>query len=129
MSPLSASPIIKNFIVTGKSSRPTYLDISAEGVEFRSADNIWGKEIPAVQAVLDGEKTQSLSAGGTLAWIMEATEKGLIDTDLKFGSPDGIEQVLKNIAYGRNIGRDMAMGTRYLSEKYGGKEFAIQIFF
>lgn len=58
---------------------------------------------------------------------MEATEKGLIDTDLKFGSPDGIEQVLKNIAYGRNIGRDMAMGTRYLSEKYGGKEFAIQI--
>jgi len=129
LSPLSASPIIKNFIVTGKSSRPTYLDISAEGVEFRSADNIWGKEIPAVQAVLDGEKTQSLSAGGTLAWVMEATGKGLIDTDLKFGSPDGIEQVLKNIAYGRNIGRDMAMGTRYLSEKYGGKEFAIQIFF
>ena len=69
----------------------------------------------------------TISAGGTLAWVMEATEKGLIDSDLKFGSPDGVEQALEDIAYGRNLGKEMAMGTRYMSEKYGGKAFAIQI--
>jgi len=69
----------------------------------------------------------TISAGGTLAWVMEATEKGLIDTDLTFGSSDGVEQALEDMAYRRNMGQDMAMGTRYLSEKYGGKEFAIQI--
>jgi aldehyde:ferredoxin oxidoreductase len=69
----------------------------------------------------------TISAGGTLAWVMEATDKGLIDSDLKFGSPDGIEKALEDIAYGRNLGRDMAMGSRHMSEKYGGKEFAIQI--
>ena len=40
---------------------------------------------------------------------------------------DGIEQALEDIAYGRNLGGDMAMGSRHMSEKYGGKEFAIQI--
>ena len=69
----------------------------------------------------------TISAGGTLAWVMEATEKGLIDTDLKFGSPDGITEALEDIAYGRNLGKEMAMGSRHMSEKYGGKEFAIQI--
>jgi len=69
----------------------------------------------------------TISAGGTLAWVMEATENGFIDTDLKFGSPDGIEQALEDIVYGRNLGREMAMGSRYLSEKYGGEEFALQI--
>lgn len=69
----------------------------------------------------------TISAGGTLAWAMEATDKGLIDTDLKFGSPDGVEQTLEDIAYGRNSGREIAMGSRYMSEKYGGEEFAVQV--
>ncbi|PIE67633.1 MAG: aldehyde ferredoxin oxidoreductase [Deltaproteobacteria bacterium] len=69
----------------------------------------------------------TISAGGTLAWAMEATEKGIIDTGLKFGSPDGVEQALEDIAYVRDFGRDLAKGTRSLAKKYGGQEFAIQI--
>ncbi len=69
----------------------------------------------------------TISAGGTLAWVMEATEKGLVDTTLKFGSPQGVEQALEDMAHGRGFGKEMAMGTRYLAEKYRGKEFAIHI--
>ncbi len=69
----------------------------------------------------------TISAGGTLAWVMEATEKGLVETNLKFGSPEGVEQALEDMAYGRGFGREMARGSRYLSEKYRGREFAIHI--
>ncbi|MBS1237739.1 MAG: Aldehyde ferredoxin oxidoreductase, partial [Deltaproteobacteria bacterium] len=36
----------------------------------------------------------TISAGGTLAWVMEAAQRGLVQSDLKFGSPDGISQAL-----------------------------------
>jgi len=69
----------------------------------------------------------TITAGGTLAWAMEATEKGLIQTDLKFGSPQGVLKMLQDIAYTRGIGKDLSMGSREASKKYGGEDFAIQV--
>jgi len=69
----------------------------------------------------------TISAGGTLAWVMEAGEKGLIDTKLKFGSTKGITEALEDIGHGRGFGKEMGMGTRWLSDKYGGKDFALNV--
>ncbi|MFH1320649.1 MAG: aldehyde ferredoxin oxidoreductase family protein [Bacteroidota bacterium] len=69
----------------------------------------------------------TISAGNTIGWVMEATEKGLVKSDLKFGSPGGVAGILKDIAYGNGLGKDIALGTRSLSEKYGGKDFAIHV--
>jgi aldehyde:ferredoxin oxidoreductase len=69
----------------------------------------------------------TISTGVTLSYVMEAGEKGLIETDLKFGSVDGIYKTIEDIAYRRNLGNELANGTRWLSEKYGGKEFALQV--
>ncbi len=69
----------------------------------------------------------TISTAGTLAWTMEATERGLIQTGLKFGSPEGVSQTLLDIAHMKGIGRDLAMGSRWLSKRYGGEEFAIQV--
>ncbi|MFO8048423.1 MAG: aldehyde ferredoxin oxidoreductase family protein [Desulfosudaceae bacterium] len=69
----------------------------------------------------------TISAGGTLAWVMEATEKGLVDSDLKFGSVEGIARALRDIAAGQGFGREMGLGSKVLSEKYGGTDFAIQV--
>ena len=69
----------------------------------------------------------TISAAGTIAWVMEATEKGLVDTKLKFGSPNGVSDALRDIAYMKGFGKDMALGTRALSKKYGGEDFAIQV--
>ncbi len=69
----------------------------------------------------------TISAGSTLAWVMEASEKGLIKSNLKFGSTEGVSEALYDIAYGRGLGKDMAAGVRALSQKYGGEEFAIHV--
>ena len=69
----------------------------------------------------------TISAGSILAWCMEAGEKELIPTDLKFGAIAGIEQALVDMAHRTGFGNEMADGTRALSEKYGGRDFAIQI--
>jgi len=69
----------------------------------------------------------TISAGATLAWVMEAGGKGLVKTDLKFGSPGGIADQLRAIAHRRDQGDEFANGTRWLSQKYGGREFAIHV--
>ncbi|MDX1286108.1 MAG: aldehyde ferredoxin oxidoreductase C-terminal domain-containing protein, partial [Draconibacterium sp.] len=69
----------------------------------------------------------TISTGGVLAWAMEATEKGLLKSDLEFGKADNIEQTILDIAHRKGLGDDLANGTRKLAEKYGGKEFAMQV--
>ena len=69
----------------------------------------------------------TISAGATLSWVMEAGGKRLIKTDLKFGSPEGIADQLINIAHRRDQGDELANGTRWLSQKYGGQDFAIHV--
>lgn len=69
----------------------------------------------------------TISAGGTIAWAMEATEKGLFNSTLKFGSPDGVAEVLTDIAHMKGIGGDLGMGSRFCAKKYGGEDFAIHV--
>lgn len=69
----------------------------------------------------------TISTAGTLAWAMEATEKGLFPSPLRFGCADGIDEALHDIAARRGLGAELALGSRRLSERYGGAEFAIQV--
>ena len=69
----------------------------------------------------------TISVGNIIAWVMEATEKGLVKSDLKFGSPNGVDKIITDMALSKGLGKDMALGVKALSEKYGGKEFAIQV--
>ncbi len=69
----------------------------------------------------------TISAGATLSYYMEAGEKGLVSTKLEFGSPGGVSEALYDIARRHEIGDELADGTRRLSKKYGGKEFAVQV--
>ena len=75
---------------------------------------------------LDELGMDTISCGGTLAWAMEANEKGLWDNGLHFGQTDGMEKLFEDIAFRRGIGAELAEGSKRLSEKYGGKDFAIQ---
>ncbi|MBR1456054.1 MAG: aldehyde ferredoxin oxidoreductase family protein [Oscillospiraceae bacterium] len=74
---------------------------------------------------LDELGMDTISTAGTLAWAMEANEKGLWKNGLSFGEVDGLSQVFDDIAHRRGIGAELAEGSKRLSEKYGGKEFAI----
>ncbi len=69
----------------------------------------------------------TMTTGSVLGWAMEAGEKGIFDTELKFGNPDGVSEAITQIANKIGKGKDLCQGTRRLAEKFGGTDFAIQI--
>ncbi len=81
--------------------------------------NRWNNE-------LDELGMDTISCASTIAYAMEANEKGLWPNGLNFGETDGLSSLFEDIAYTRGLGAELALGSKRLSEKYGGKEFAIQ---
>ena len=75
--------------------------------------------------IMNDAGMDTISAGGTIAWAMEAGEKGLRKTELFFDNHDNISRILEDIAYRRGEGAELAEGSMRLSAKYGGKDFAI----
>ncbi len=75
--------------------------------------------------LLDELGLDAISAANTIAWAMEANEKGLWDNGLRFGSVEELSAVFEDIAHRRGIGNELAEGSKRLSDKYGGKEFAM----
>lgn len=74
---------------------------------------------------LDELGMDTISTANTIAWAMEANEKGLWDNGLEFGKTENLSQVFEDIAFRRGIGNELAEGSKRLSEKYGGKEYAM----
>ena len=74
---------------------------------------------------LDELGMDTISTANTIAWAMEANEKGLWDNGLQFGSVEELSAIFDDIAHRRGIGDELAEGSKRLSEKYGGKEFAM----
>jgi aldehyde:ferredoxin oxidoreductase len=74
-----------------------------------------------------------ISCGSTLAYATEAFEKGLItekDTGgmkLAWNQPQTLLDLVEKTARREGIGNDLAEGSRAMSEKYGGKEFAVHV--
>ncbi len=83
------------------------------------------KKILEWNDLLDELGMDTISAANTIAWAMEANEKGLWDNGLAFGSVEGLSAVFEDIAHRRGIGDELAEGSKRLSDKYGGKEFAM----
>ena len=74
---------------------------------------------------LDELGLDTISTANTVAYAMEANEKGLWDNGLKFGSVEELSAIFDDIAHRRGLGDELAEGSKRLSEKYGGKEFAM----
>lgn len=77
----------------------------------------------------------TISLGDTIAFAMEAYEKGILsskDTDgleLIWGNDDALIELIEKIAFREGIGNDLAEGTKRFSEKInaGSEEFALHI--
>ena len=74
---------------------------------------------------LDELGMDTISTANTIAWAMEANETGLWNNGLKFGSLEDLSALFEDIAHRRGLGDELAEGSKRLSEKYGGKEFAM----
>ncbi len=76
---------------------------------------------------LDEYGMDTISFSGTVAFAMELKEKGMADLGLEFGKIDNISQLIEDIALRRGVGDELAEGSRWLAEKYGGTDFAINV--
>ncbi|MBN2657891.1 MAG: aldehyde ferredoxin oxidoreductase family protein [Spirochaetales bacterium] len=103
---------------------PEYETIGMFGSNIENFDpdkiGIWNEEMNELGI-------DTISAGGTMAWAMEAAEKGIRPSELKFGEPENISSLLKDIAYRKGEGAELAEGSKKLSEIYGGTGFAIHV--
>lgn len=67
----------------------------------------------------------TISAAATIAFAMELKEQGKADFGVEFGRADNLSDILHKIAGREGIYSELANGTKWLSEKYGGREYAI----
>jgi len=69
----------------------------------------------------------TISAGATIACAMELTERGLLDSDLRFGRADLLLPTLEDIAYRRDLGDVLAEGSARLAESCGAPELSMSV--
>lgn len=69
----------------------------------------------------------TISAGSTIACAMELTEKGYLDSDLRFGRADLLAPALEDLAARRGLGAELAEGSRRLAERYGAPELSMSV--
>ncbi|MEG1584850.1 MAG: aldehyde ferredoxin oxidoreductase C-terminal domain-containing protein, partial [Anaerovorax sp.] len=111
-----------------------YGDAICEGPEYESlavagpnAGNRDPESIIKFNQVADNMGLDTISAGDTIIWAMEMTEKGIHDFGIKFGEIDKMIDYLGLIARREGVGADLAVGVKRASEKFGGEDFAMQV--
>ena len=103
---------------------PEYESIAVAGPNVCNTDAI---KILKSNKVADDMGLDTISAGDTIAWAMEMTERGIYDFGIHFGEIDKYIEYLELMARGEGIGAELALGVKKLSEKYGGKDFAMHV--
>jgi aldehyde:ferredoxin oxidoreductase len=70
----------------------------------------------------------TISMGVTISCAMELQEKGMFPYDeIKFGNEDILVELVKKTAVRKEVGNDLAEGSRLLAEKYGSPETAMHV--
>lgn len=67
----------------------------------------------------------TISLASTIAFAMELKENGLADFDVSFGNSDNLAEIVEKIARREGKYSELANGSKWLSEQYGGKEYAM----
>ena len=69
----------------------------------------------------------SISAGVTIAFAMYLTDRGIGDFNIKWGESERVKELLKDIAYRRGLGEELAEGVRFVGRKYGVENLAAHV--
>ena len=67
----------------------------------------------------------TISTGSTIGCAMELAEHGLIDSSLRFGRGDLLHETIRDIAYRRNLGDELAEGSYRFADSYNASEYSM----
>ena len=108
--------------------------VEGEGPEFETTwafgaqcgiDNL--AAIIEANSICNDLGLDTISAGSTIACAMELTERGLLDSDLRFGRADLLAPTLEAMGARRDLGADLAEGSARLAKKYGAPELSMSV--
>jgi aldehyde:ferredoxin oxidoreductase len=103
-----------------------------EGPEFESTWALGAQcgidDLPAIieaNGLCNDLGLDTISVGSTIACAMELSEKGYLDSDLRFGRAEQLAPTIEAIACRYDIGADLADGSLRLATKYGHPELSM----
>jgi aldehyde:ferredoxin oxidoreductase len=115
-----------NYVEKGKArvEGPEYETIALCGSSIGNSDI---EKLIQINAVCDDLGIDTISTGGVIAYMMEATEKGIHDFGIRFGEIEKALDLIEKIAFKKGIGAEAALGSKSLAATYGGEEYTIQV--
>src|SRR5512134_877518 len=106
--------------------------VEGEGPEFETTWAFGAQcgidDLPAiieVNSLCNDLGLDTISVGSTIACAMELSERGYLDSDLRFGRADQLAPAIEAIACRSDIGADLADGSLRLATKYGHPELSM----
>jgi aldehyde:ferredoxin oxidoreductase len=94
---------------------PEYETVAAFG-SLQLNDNL--EAIVELNYLLNDLGMDTISAGVTIAFAMWMSEKGIGDFKVKWGDVERVKELIKDIAYRKGVGNELAEGVRFLERKY-----------
>ena len=115
-----------NYVKMGKSEveGPEYETLALCGSNCGIGDM---EAVIEFNRLCDDHCLDTISAGNTVAFAMELTEKGIHDFGIRFGDVEKYLTMPTLIATRQGIGADLALGVKKMAEKFGGRDFAMEI--
>lgn len=108
--------------------------VEGEGPEFESTWAFGAQcgidDLPAIieaNSLCNDLGLDTISAGSTIACAMELSEKGYLDSDLRFGRADLLARCVEDMAYCRDLGAEMSAGSLRLATKFGHPELSMSV--
>ncbi|MHA2175720.1 MAG: aldehyde ferredoxin oxidoreductase family protein [Candidatus Hodarchaeales archaeon] len=130
-------------IACGKTTRfneGKYKGLEVDGPEYETTALLGAScglndlgAIAKANEICDDLGLDTITAGGTIAFAMEANSKGILNQDeiedLKFGNDDAVHSMLHHIAYQKGIGALFSQGSLVAAKKLneGSSGYAIQV--
>ena len=108
----------------GEGEGPEYETLWAFGAQCGIDD------LPAIieaNSICNDLGLDTISAGSTIGCAMELTERGLLDSDLRFGRADLLAPTLEAMGARRGIGAELADGSARLAKQFGAPELSMSV--
>jgi len=103
-----------------------------EGPEYETAWSFGAQcGVDNLEAIFEANQVcndmglDTISVGSTIGCAMELAERGLIDSELRFGRADLLAETVRDIALRCGLGAEMAEGSYRFAEKYGAPELSM----
>ncbi len=120
--PIACTRVTRTDRVEGEG--PEYETLWAFGAQC-GVDNL--QAIIEANALCNDLGLDTISVGSTIGCAMELAERGLIDSELRFGRADLLAPTIEEIAYRRGLGAELSEGSRRFAARYGAPELSMSV--